>query len=75
MRNGIIQLLGYVVAKGYPKERQSKEEEEDEEELTRDSLLDILTERFADVSSFVRGKVIQTWQYLYEYYIFYFRLI
>ncbi len=61
MRNGIIQLIGFLVAKGFAEEDKKTEDSE-----ARDDLLNILGERFRDVNSFTRNRVIQTWQYLIQ---------
>ena len=66
MRNGIVQMLGFLICKGFSSP--DKESDKTESEMdTRDSLLNILEERFHDVNSYTRGKVIQTWLYLYQY--------
>lgn len=61
MRNGIIQLLGFLVAKAF-----TGEEREEEDAETREDILNILEERFRDVNSYTRSKVFQTWQYLFQ---------
>ena len=59
MRNGIIQMLGFLVAKAFT--------ENSKENSSREDLLNILEERFLDMNSWTRGKVLQTWQYLFQY--------
>ena len=64
MRKGIVEILGYLV-------EACKETVDSKKDIssiisTRDSLLDILEERFRDTNSFTRAKVLQTWQYLYQ---------
>jgi condensin complex subunit 1 len=57
MRNGIVQMLGFLVAKGF---------QENSKNDSREDLLNILEERYLDMNSWTRGKVLQTWQYLFQ---------
>jgi hypothetical protein len=63
MRNGVVQLLGYLVRKAFTETEDGVTAPNDG---TRDSLLNILEERFHDVNSYTRTKVVQTWLYLYQ---------
>lgn len=61
MRNGIVQVIGFLICKAFVGEEHAEKGD------TRDSLLNILLERLRDVSSWTRSKTLQTWQYLFQY--------
>jgi condensin complex subunit 1 len=63
MRNGIIQLLGFLVAKAFTEDDKNSDGSQSD---AREDLLNILEDRFRDVNSYTRSKVLQTWQYLYQ---------
>lgn len=72
MRMGIIQAIGYLIHKGFAPgsgELQNNGVEDNQygNTHTRDSLLDVLLERFRDVWHHARSRVLQTWSYLVEY--------
>ena len=76
MRNGIVQMIGYLIVKGFDVEKSeenSKKANDDEDEddennnkETKEELINILEERFRDVNSYTRGRCIHTWQYIIQ---------
>ncbi len=69
MRNGVVQVVGFLVCKAFVGE------DHNEKSDTRDSLLGILLERLRDVSSWTRSRALQTWQYLFQYVFIYLRIM
>ena len=57
-------MLGHLISKGFS---QDDEDEDGTREKQRESLLALLEERFLDVSSYTRSKVLQTWKDLITY--------
>jgi condensin complex subunit 1 len=65
MRNGVIQVITYLIHKALqPQDDQQMDKMTAATLNTRDSLLHLLLERFYDVNAFARSKVIQSWSYL-----------
>ena len=71
MRNAVVQAIGFIVSNALsPNQGENNAETQDlgdnaeSSSSTRDSLLDILEERFKDVNAFTRSKTIQTWDHL-----------
>jgi len=57
IRNGVIQSIGNLIYTSFS-------ENHEKETSTRDSLLDVLIERFRDVNAYTRSTVLQTWSLL-----------
>jgi condensin complex subunit 1 len=74
MRNGVIQVLGFLIHKAFASAASDETGDAAASAAattsTRDSLLDVLLERFHDVKSFTRSKVLQTWAYLAQFVAF-----
>jgi len=60
MRNGVIQVIGFMIGV----QHEGEDARADATTKTRDSLLEILIERFRDINAYTRSKVLQTWSYL-----------
>jgi condensin complex subunit 1 len=71
MRSGVIQVLGFLIDKAFASAATDATGDAAVNAVatarTRDSLLDVLLQRFKDITSFTRSKVCQTWVYLAQY--------
>lgn len=64
MRNGVIHMVGRLLASNLFAEGPNGEKAENA--ATRDSLFKILEDRFRDMNAFCRSKTLQTWSYLFS---------
>lgn len=67
MRNGVVHVVGRLLAS---KPLEPGPDARPEAASHRESLLAVLEERYRDVNTFVRSKVLQTWAFLCEYAFF-----